>query len=376
MLKKKLLAFLYLIKLSFSKFKLMIFLQTGYIKRLMIVPYTGFGNAQYCYFLGRVIKDRGIRVSALEDSGWKNISQMVKRFMTVVIPGVKVKAHILGMDYEAITDDEGYFEFKIQWNVDAPRQSHWEKVEFELLDGILKNQAPVLAQGEVFISREKEEFGVISDIDDTIVSTGATRLWDMLKTTFLQNAFSRIPFPGVSAFYKALEKGTDGLESNPMFYVSSSPWNLYDFLMEFLEVHQIPKGPLMLRDLGLSREQFIAGSHDAHKLKQIEHILSVYQDLNFILIGDSGQYDPEIYLQVVRDFPNRVKAIYIRDLQKARKNELRSIVEELSTLGVEMLLVKDTLEAAKHTLKNEWILAEEIQDIQISKSTDENLNEQ
>jgi phosphatidate phosphatase APP1 len=99
--------------------------------------------------------------------------------------------------------------------------------------------------------------------------------------------------------------------------------------------------------------------------------MSVYLDLDFILIGDSGQYDPEIYLQVVLDFPDRVKAIYIRDLEKDRKNELQSIVEDLSTLGVEMILVKDTLEAAQHALKKGWILAEDILDIQDVKTKEE-----
>ncbi len=371
MFKKGLLTFLYFIKLHVSKLKLWLLIRIGLIKQLIIVPYTGFGNAKGVYFLGRIIENKGIISSAVEDSGWQNLLMMSKRFLTVVIPEVRVRATILGKEYVAVTDDQGYFEFKMKWEEVISRDSHWEEVSFQLMDKVIPNQGEVIAKGRVFISRGMEEYGVISDIDDTIISTGATRLWDMLITTFFRNAYTRIPFPGVSAFYRALEKGTDGIESNPLFYVSSSPWNLYDFLMEFMHVHHIPDGPLMLRDLGLSREQFIAGRHDEHKLKQIEHIMSVYQDLDFILIGDSGQYDPEIYLQVVLDFPDRVKAIYIRDLEKDRKNELQSIVEDLIALGVEMILVKDTLEAAQHALKKGWILPEDILDIQDVKTKEE-----
>jgi phosphatidate phosphatase APP1 len=172
-----------------------------------------------------------------------------------------------------------------------------------------------------------------------------------------------------------LEKGTDGIESNPFFYVSSSPWNLYGFLMEFLDVHRIPKGPLMLRDLGLSREQFIAGSHAEHKLKQIEHILEVFTDLSFILIGDSGQKDPEIYLAVVKEFPGRVKMIYIRDVSSARTKEVEKIAREVKDSGVELMLVKDTMEAASHAVSKGWIDENNVIEIAQVKQKDEQENQ-
>jgi phosphatidate phosphatase APP1 len=223
----------------------------------------------------------------------------------------------------------------------------------------------------VFLPSEHLEYGIISDIDDTIVPTGATRLWEMIKTTFLGNAYSRIPFPGVSAFYKAMEKGRDEIESNPLFYVSSSPWNLYDFLMEFLEVHHIPKGPLMLRDIGLSREQLIAGSHYAHKLAQVEKIFEFFKDIPFILIGDSGQHDPEIYLQVIADYPGRVKMIYIRDIQISRHAAMEEIQLKMQNFGVEMLLMTDTMDAARHALSKGWILKSDVIDIAETKKEDE-----
>jgi phosphatidate phosphatase APP1 len=291
--------------------------------------------------------------------------------MTWEIPNVTVKATLDGQEWLAITDDEGYFEFEIK-NPSFPKTDNsWQVIKLELLDKIIPNQGDVQITSRIFIPTKLVEYGVISDIDDTIVPTGATRVWEMLKTTFLGNAHSRVPFPGVSSFYQALEKGTDGKENNPMFYVSSSPWNLYDFLMELLDIHQIPKGPLMLRDLGLSREQFISGSHFDHKLSQVEKIFRLIPSIPFILIGDSGQHDAEIYLQVIKDYPGRVKMIYIRDVAENKQDKINQIASEIRALGVELMLVSDTVMAAKDALSKGWVREIDVTKIIENKFTDE-----
>ena len=89
-----------------------------------------------------------------------------------------------------------------------------------------------------------------------------------------------------------------------------------------MNIHNLPQGPLMLRDIGLSRDHIFAGSHTEHKLVQIERIFDIIRDIPFILIDDSGQHDAEIYLQVIRDFPGRVKMVYIRDVDPASNKEV------------------------------------------------------
>ncbi len=362
---------LYGLKFRLSKLVLGLGLKTGLIRTIMIQPYKGFGNTNEIYFIGRVLRDRGIGISNIDDSRWKNFQKMYKRFMSWKIPGVRVQATFLGMEQMVLTDEEGYFEVRMRPEIPFVVESPWQQIQLKLMDRVVRNQAEVKAGNLVFIPSGHVEYGVISDIDDTIVPTGATRLWEMLKTTFLGNAHSRLPFAGVSAFYQAMAKGSDGIESNPFFYVSSSPWNLYDFLMEFLDVHRIPKGPLMLRDLGLSRDQFIAGSHADHKLHQVEKIFEIVNNIPFILIGDSGQHDPEIYLQVIKDYPGRVKMIYIRDVKPARQTDVLRIAAEIRELGVELLLVKDTLQAAHHALGKGWIRAEDVQGILEAKEEEE-----
>lgn len=343
----------------------------GLIRSVMIMPYQGFGNDKELFFLGRVLRDRGIGISRLEDSSWHNFKKMYKRFMTWEIPGAQVEASFNGVKQIATTDEEGYFEFRIEVPQPIRSQNPWQKIQVELLTEVVRKQEPVIVSNEVFVPSEHVEFGVISDIDDTIVQTGATRLWEMFKTTFFGNAQTRVPFPGVAAFYQALSKGLVGKENNPFFYVSSSPWNLYDFLQELMEIHHLPNGPLMLRDIGLSREHLIAGSHVQHKLVQIERIFEFVKDIPFILIGDSGQHDAEIYLQVIKDFPGRVKMVYIRDVDPAKHAKVLKTADEIAKSGVEMMLVTDTMEAAHHAVSKGWILEEDIADIAVKKRQDE-----
>lgn len=354
-----------------AKAKLKLGIRLGLVRNLIIMPYKGFGNETEIHFVVRVLRDRGIGISQLEDSRWRNFQKMYKRFMTWQIPGASVKASFEGMEQVALTNEEGYAEFHLKITKPFSQNGLWQEVELTLLDPILPKQGTVTAVNKILMPSGNVEYGIISDIDDTIVPTGATRLWEMLKTTFFGNAHSRVPFPGVSAFYQALAKGNDGIESNPFFYISSSPWNLYDFLMEFLNVHDIPRGPLMLRDLGLSREQFIAGSHSEHKLLQVEKIFEIERHIKFILIGDSGQHDPEIYLKVIQEYPGRVKMIYIRDVDPTRKIALGKIKADFRALGVDMMLVTNTIEAARDAISRDLIVDSDLFTIEKSKSQDD-----
>ena len=216
--------------------------------------------------------------------------------------------------------------------------------------------ARLVWENDVLVPPSDCDFGVISDIDDTVVRTQATNLLKMARITFLGNARTRLPFKGVAAFYQALQQGPAEDGRNPLFYVSSSPWNLYDLLVHFFELQGIPQGPLLLRDLGLDREKFIQTGHRHHKRAQIERLFLRYPDLAWILIGDSGQKDPEIYRDVVRRHPGRVLAIYIRDVSRRRRDRaVRALGDAASDEGVPLHLVADTAEAAEHAAASGFI---------------------
>ena len=128
-----------------------------------------------------------------------------------------------------------------------------------------------------------------------------------------------------------------------MFYVSSSPWHLFGPLVDFLRLQGIPLGPLLLRELSVS-QILKPTNHGSHKLDKIEQILSYYPDMQFVLIGDSGEQDPEIYTEVVRRHPKAVRMIYIRNVNPdpARIDALDRLIAEVSATGAQLILARRT----------------------------------
>lgn len=248
----------------------------------------------------------------------------------------------------------------------------WFPIRYSL-EGVTQPKTTELVEknGHVLVSPPFSQFGIISDIDDTVLQTDATSLLQSAKLTFLGNAYTRLPFAGVAAFYRALQSGPITTLFNPIYFVSSSPWNLYDLLIDFFRIQGIPKGPILLRDLGLTKTQFIKSSHLDHKLGMIRKVLDVNPQLPFVLIGDSGQHDPEIYSQVVRENPGRILAIYIRDVSEDRRDEsVRELIQTTSAFNVPMLLVPDTLAAAEHAAALGLIDPDTIPEIRADRRAD------
>jgi phosphatidate phosphatase APP1 len=329
---------------------------TGY-DPVRIDPYRGHGTATDIYISGRVLDDEGIEQPAPDHSRWQNLKAMYKRFETDEIPGVRVRARLYDMQQETTTDGEGYYTFHFQ--PQTPLDSHklWHDVHLELLDQIVPDQGAVSATGEVLIPPDSAKHVIVSDLDDTVIRSRAFNLWENWKTLLLNNAYTRTPFAGIPAFYQALQQGSGGSAHNPVFYLSSSMWNVYDMFVDFMEINNIPKGVLFLIDVGIDQEQFITSGHRAHKVSAIENLIELYPNLPFVLIGDSGQKDAEIYAEIARDYPGHVAAIYIRDVTKdRRRQEIQQLVHELHTqYGVDMLHVNHMAEAAEHAAQQNII---------------------
>lgn len=318
---------------------------------VQIVPYRGFGTPDELLVSGRVIEDRGILPADEAATRWANLRDNWRRFGSRELPGVRVAAEFAGVRNVARTNEEGYFELRFR-PAGPPDGSPWQIVRLELLDLPLPAEGLVRSAAEVLVPPPSARFGLISDIDDTILQTYATDLLKMAALTMFRNARTRLPFEGVAGLYKALEAGRSGADHNPVFYVSSSPWNLYDFLIEFMAHNGLPAGPLFLADYGFERDRFFKQSHTEHKLASIEQIMSTYPELPFVLSGDSGQHDPEIYLEAARRFPGRVPAIYIRHVSDDRRaQEVTAIGAAAREVGAELLLMPDSDAAAEDALR-------------------------
>src|SRR5918994_7427095 len=253
---------------------------------LVIHAYPGFGTREKLWVRGRVLDDEGLSPAAPGASAWRNLRDAWKRFETDERPRLRVRSVFQGRSQETVTDEEGFFEFLLQPAEPLPADRSWHDVELSLADGGGRHPA-ARATARVLVPSARARVGVISDIDDTIIQTGATQMLRAVRAVLLGSAHPRLPFPGVAPFYRALESGAAGKAANPFFYVSSSPWNLYDVLLEVMELHGLPPGPLLLRDWGLAREA-VPFRHRSHKLPAIRRIAELYPGLPLLLVGDSG----------------------------------------------------------------------------------------
>jgi len=338
---------------------------------LQIITYRSYGTVNRLYVKGRLIADKGITVSTDKDSILNNILNMYKRFESDEIPNARLRVLFENQEHLVTTDAEGYFVINLAPQTPLQLDDIWHIIVVELMEAPVPIPKGLQAKTEVLVPPPDAEYGIISDIDDTIIKTDATDLITMSGNVFLHNARTRLPFAGVSAFYKSLQLGRNGKRNNPFFYVSSSPWNLYDLLHDFLDINEIPAGPLLLRDFGMETNKLFKSDHMGHKFKEIENILITYPHLNFVLIGDSGQEDPVIYREVVKKYPNRILSIYIRDVQLPERAKIAvDISEELAKSKVEMLLVENTVTAAENAAAAGLIFTDAIPEIEENKEKD------
>ena len=339
-------------------------------RALVIVPYIGYGTTEALQLSGRVLEDEGIRAASAGDTSWRNLVRTFKQLESDEVAGARVRASFEGEEREVSSDAEGYFGMTLTpaKGIDPPG---WHTVPLELIDPPPRGSDAVRAQAQVLVPPATARFGVISDIDDTVVRTNVANRLKMLVMLARSNAHTRKPFEGVAAFYRALHAGADGAQGNPIFYVSSSPWNLYAPLVEFLSVQQIPLGPLLLKDFG-DHTLFATRDHHGHKLACIESILQTYPHLPFVLIGDSGEQDPEIYREVVHRFPQRVRVIYIRsvDPDPSRLAAIDQLIDEVRQSGAQLVLAPDSEFAAVHAAGEGLIAPAQLAQIRADKGED------
>lgn len=314
----------------------------------ILLPYRGHIAHGRLHFGGRVVEDEGIVGAEPTLSRWENLKRTFRRYETDEIREAEVAWQACGRSGTAVTDEQGFFEIEVEAGA-GPAQAErpWEEVRLTLLKA--KGYAPFEPRRETTWLRSvspRADYVIVSDIDDTIIETGARNLLRHWRTVALNSAEGRVAFPGIAWFYRALCAGRDGGETNPIFYVSSSPWNLYDLIDDFLTLREIPHGPMMLKDFGLDAKKWLTGNHADHKLASVAHLMDSYPDLPFLLIGDTGQSDAAIYAELVARHGRRILAVFLRDVTpEGLMPGVREAVARIEAAGVPVT-TGPTLESA------------------------------
>ncbi len=331
-----------------------------------VLAYRGYGNATRAYVHGRAVEQSGLGPSAETDSRLTNLMNSYRRVRSSGLAHAQLAVRFEDSTEGLAADDEGFFGGWLALATPRDASGEWQAYTADLLTPLRPGGVAVSAKGEILVPSPSATFGVISDIDDTVIQSHVSNFLQAAHTVMLGNARTRLPFAGVAAFYRALRDGSSGDERNPIFYVSSSPWNIYDVIAEFMDLQRIPRGPLLLRDWDVGFGALGATRHFDHKGEAIRNILRLYPELPFILIGDTSQHDPEIYHTIVREFPDRVRAIYIRDVTRLadRSTAVQKLGEAVLAQRSTLVLSEDTLGAAKHAAREGWIRADAVGEIE------------
>ena len=326
------------------------------------------------YLHGRALEEKSIAPAQLTHGRLRNLRSMLQRADADPLPHAVIRVTIGSAMQDFDADDEGFFSGWMP--IASPRRldPEWIETHAELIS--TGRRVPSItreASGVAYYPLTTPEYLVVSDIDDTVLQSRVTNFLRAAQTLAFGNARTRLPFPGVARFYQALRRGRGSAGRNPVFYVSSSPWNLYDVITQFLELQEIPLGPIMLRDLDLSLSVLSHRRHHDHKGDHIRRMLETFPRVPVVLIGDSGQQDPEIYSGIVSEFAGRVRAIYIRNvtMNAERATAINDLAKEVVKAGSALVLADDTLAAAKHAVEIGLVPPAALDSIREEKQADE-----
>jgi phosphatidate phosphatase APP1 len=311
--------------------------------------YDGYGHTHNLVTFGHVYIGKPAGERKYTTNIFANIRRLIRLFFIKPIPRAKVVLEWQGMTLETLTETDGFFKF--EWESPQELAAGWHTGSVRLLgdDGVeIARQA-----GRVMVPHITQ-YGFISDIDDTVLVSHSATVLRRMKTLLTKHPHNRHSFAGVQAHYQALSvANTDADVPNPFFYVSSSEWNLFYDLKSFFHFNQLPQGVFLLNQIKRWYQLFGSGqTKHSGKLARIFRVMEAFPKQKFVLLGDNSQADPDIYAAIAKRFPERIFAIYIRNIRPSQfetTQQKLSLVQESGSTHT--LLFDHSQDAIEHSRK-------------------------
>lgn len=276
----------------------------GYVT--MAEPYTGYGTTEWVRVLARVqmVPPPARRLRILPRPRRRSSERRVRgwrSFTRISAGNVPTTVIIDGVEHRVKADRGGVIDI----NLPTSLEPGWHEVRFRSYDDV-ETVAPV------FIVDGEQRTGLISDIDDTVMVTALPRPMLAAWNTFVLDEHARTPTPGMNVFYERALRSL-GYTSTPVVYLSTGPWNVAPTLARFLGRNLYPAGSLLLTDWGPTPQRLFRSGTD-HKVHSLERIAAEFPGIKWLLVGDDGQHDEDIYGAFAERHPENVLAIAIRQL--------------------------------------------------------------
>jgi phosphatidate phosphatase APP1 len=323
------------------------------MKRCDIKLYRGYANKKELVVFGHVVESYPSGDHKYTRKGFRYARTIIQLFSIKTIPDVKLILRVGSVTAETRAEADGYFRFQVPFS--DPLDGGWHQYEVSVDDESGGTKYQAVSQEEFFIPFTSS-YGIISDIDDTFLISHSRRSFKKLFILLSKNVQARKPFDDVVKHYQLLSFASrvhPQEQSNVFFYVSSSEWNLYDMIIRFAELNGLPKAILKLKKIKSGLDDFVmtgAGSH-GHKHRKIENIIGFYPELQFILLGDDSQKDPEIYEEICRQFTKNIRAVYIRQTRTRSKPETTAHLKRIENMGIDICYFAHSNKAIIHSIE-------------------------
>ncbi len=315
---------------------------------VIVKLYHGYGYENKFFIQGHVFSLSALPRKKYRHKLLVNLFSLIRLFIVKTVPGATVQLHFCEKMFQQKTDEDGFFKFEDF--VETNTSFGWHEVTADLIS--INGETVTTSNGFIFVPYTTQ-YGFISDIDDTFLISHSATILKRLRVLFTNNARSRKPFEGVVKHYKLLAlANTQPDKPNAFFYVSSSEWNLYDYIVEFTRVNELPRGIFLLNRLKKFSQLFKTGkSNHGGKYERIAQILNAFPKQQFILLGDSSQQDPYIYTSLVQNFPGRIYAVFIRDIYSKNRQKVKQALMKLNESGVAYCFFVHSSEAIEYSKK-------------------------
>ncbi|ANC32074.1 App1 family protein [Isoptericola dokdonensis] len=278
--------------------------------RPRVQPFTGHGSPERVRVLARVLL---APPQAARRDERRAARRGFRHFLTVPAPQNDVRLHVEGCTVEVVTDRSGYVDVEIGLDPDAPLEPGWREVTIEPRDPV-RDVVGERAVAPLLVVGPDTRFGLVSDIDDTTLVTAVPRPLLATWNTFVRHGTSRRAVTGMPELYRKLR---DAHDEPLVVYLSNGAWNIAGALRAFLSRNGYPAGPLLLTDWGPTLTGWFRSGPE-HKSSSLDLLMSRFPDVRWLLVGDDGQHDPEIYARAVERWPGRVRAVAIRQVGGGR----------------------------------------------------------
>ena len=260
-----------------------------------VVPYTSYGAPGWVRILCRVLLTKpgaSAEKRSRKVRGWRS-------FTSVPVENCTVTVTVGGHQFTVPADRGGV----VDEVIDVSLTPGWHTIT-------ISTAGSDAIQSPVFIVDPEARFGLISDVDDTVMVTALPRPLLAFWNTFVLDEHARRPVPGMAVLYERMLRNHPG---SPVFYLSTGAWNVAPTLTRFLMRHLYPRGPLLLTDWGPTHDRWFRSGRE-HKRANLARLATEFPSLTWLLVGDDGQHDEELYSEFAAAHPDSVAAIAIREL--------------------------------------------------------------